>query len=444
MSNKEKTIVNKIDIDEKTAEPIIVKVSESELKEQRKRQLSEYNGANNPEKTPTKSIGTQLKMQGFLGLKAEDGVSKRQKIFKRIFTIIFIVFVIGVLAFTAYNDFFSESENRVPLTWENYSTILSNSWLYFLLALGAVVLCFLTKALKLVIICKSTTGKAHLKTCFETAIVGHYYNNVTPLAVGGQPFEIYHLSRHGLSGGEATSLSISTYFLNQIAYVVLVIVSLSLKNFNPLFESFPTVLEIFAVIGIFTCALIPLLVITFSLMPRVGSTFVHFVMFLGSKLKIVKKPKETTYKTMKNIVQNSRCIKKLATRPLVFISTFLVSFLEHFATGTIAYFTLKAFGFPTTASPLQVTGALEWLFICQICFALSSSVSFIPTPGNSGAADLSFYGLFASGLAQSLAFPAMMTWRILCFYSFIIVGFIFTTAKKKSDLKKIMNNQPLA
>ena len=78
----------------------------------------------------------------------------------------------------------------------------------------------------------------------------------------------------------------------------------------------------------------------------------------------------------------------------------------------------------------------EWIIICSICFILFASITFIPTPGNSGAADLSFFLLFEAVLFAGLAFPAMLVWRLFSFYSTIIVGFTFATLKKKSDLKK--------
>ena len=81
-----------------------------------------------------------------------------------------------------------------------------------------------------------------------------------------------------------------------------------------------------------------------------------------------------------------------------------------------------------------------WLQICQLGAMLLLSVSFIPTPGNSGAADLSFYVLFAVGLPAGFAFPAMVVWRLISFYSYIIIGFIFATLKKRSDLKKQVND----
>jgi uncharacterized protein (TIRG00374 family) len=168
------------------------------------------------------------------------------------------------------------------------------------------------------------------------------------------------------------------------------------------------------------------------MMPKIGAKLVHFVMWLGSKLRIIKDPKETTKSTIKVVEHNSHCLKKLATSPLVFFLTFLLSFAENLALASIAYFTLKAFGFDAVA----VNGIIEWLQICSLCILLYASITFIPTPGNSGAADLSFYLLFEVGLMAGLAFPAMLFWRFFSFYSIIILGFTFATFKKKSDMKK--------
>jgi uncharacterized protein (TIRG00374 family) len=177
--------------------------------------------------------------------------------------------------------------------------------------------------------------------------------------------------------------------------------------------------------------LMPLIIIIFSLTPRIGAALVKFAIFFGSKLRIVKTPEQTKYKTMKTVVHNAQCIKKMSTRPLTFIAAFIMSFLEHLANVSIAFFTLKFFGFE-----LPSRGIFEWIYIVQICFMLNAAISFIPTPGNSGAADLSFFMLFKSGLAVGLAFPAMIIWRGLSFYSYIVIGFLFATVKKKHDVRR--------
>ena len=190
----------------------------------------------------------------------------------------------------------------------------------------------------------------------------------------------------------------------------------------------PEVVNVIAIIGLSTCILMPLLVIIFSFTPRVGAWLVRVVVKLGSKLKIIKNPELTNYKFVKSVVYNSKCLKKIAKSPWTFISTFLLSFGEQLAMSSIAYFTLRFFGFDWVAWSLW-----EWAQVMQMCMILYAAVSFIPTPGNSGAADFSFYFLFSIGLKGGFAFPAMVVWRILSYYSFIFLGFGYLTVKKRKE-----------
>lgn len=433
-SHDETPIISKIDVDEKTSEPVIVEVSKKELKKAEKTQKldKKYDFV---AKASDKSQAKQIAMTKFLGLPEEDEkTTSRQKIFKRVVSIVFIVFVVGVLIFTAYNDFFGSNENNIPFSWNDFVSHLSTGWIYLFSALICVFLCYFIKGVKLAILCKSLTGKAHFKTCIETGIIGLYYNNVTPLAVGGQPFEIYHLSKHGVNGGAAGSLPVATYVLNQLSFVIICVICLSLGFLNPLFGNLEAIVTTLAIIGlIFVCVAVGS-VLFFSFLPRESSRLLALGVKIGTKMKLIKRPKRVMYKTMKNLVHTSKCLKKIATRPVAFISNFALSFLEHIANLSIAFFVLKFFGFamPNMSSSFFVS----WVQVFQVCIVLYLAISFVPTPGNAGAADLSFYTLFKAGLMSGLAFPAMMVWRILGFYGFIIIGFIFAYIKKRSDLKK--------
>lgn len=419
--------VKNIQVDKETKKTVVVDVPETEFLNQPIKE------ADFVEKKSNKALRKQIAAEKVFGIKKTDeSISKRQKIFKNATTAVFIIFMVGVLVFTAYKDFFGGKQYPSLSTLKE---IFSNGWLFLLLAILSLALSFLFKSLKISIMCKSMTKKAHFKTSVETAIIGTYYNNVTPLAVGGQPFEIYHLSKNGVKGGVASSIPIATFFLNQLAFVILGIASLILFKRNVLgapqylVDSFPAFYAL-AMIGLFCCIFVPSLVILFSLLPKVGAKLVYFIISIGTKLKIVRKPEETLQNTIKTVVHNSHCLKKLASRPLVFSLTFLLSFLENIANVSIAFFVLKAFGLN-----LDMPFITEWAIVLMICFILFASITFIPTPGNSGAADLSFFLLFETVLLPGLVFPAMITWRVLSFYSIIIIGFTFATLKKRASKK---------
>ena len=428
MKKERKPIIQKIEFDEKTKEPIKIQLQGDEFAEQivvePPEVTDEHDFINN-------TSAKQMMMTQVMGIETNTNVNKRQKIFKNLFALLFGIIVIAVLVFTAINDFTGGS---LP-SWSEVGSIFAENWYWAIFAVLAVALYYIIKGLKLSINCKSVSGKFHFKTCMETAVVGLYYNNVTPLAVGGQPFEIYHLSKHGVHGGVASSIPITTYFFNQIAFVMISIVSIILFGTNKLhipesMMGFAHVgIKTTAIVGIILCAIVPILVVFFSLLPRFTSKLVAGVLFIGNKLRLVKNPKATAMKTYKTVIHNARCIKKLATKPLVFSSLFLLSFLEHISFSSLPFFIMNFFGFETT------NGILGWLQIVQITLILYCAISFIPTPGNAGAADLSFYALFSAGLLPGFAFPAMLSWRVLSFYSTIIIGFIFINVKKRADKK---------
>ena len=432
MRSKKTIGINKIEIDEKTSEPKIVKFRE-ELSKENKEPEKETKS----EKLKQTSIGKQLVMTRILGFSERDkSIDKRQKALKHIVTVIFLIFVVGVLGYTFYSDFFASK--HYPISWENFLGTFKDTWYYFIFAIAALILTYVFKGAKLSVICHSQTKKWHFKTCYETGIIGHYYNYVTPLAVGGQPFEIYHLSRHGIHGGVASSMPIIAFFFGQLAFVAMGIVSIVFFNSNTLgipvefTVQFPAVFNVLAIIGLFTCILMPFFVMVFSMMPKVGAKIVGLFICIGGKFHLLKDPRRTGFRTLKTIIHNSRCIKKFAKSPFALIMAFLLSVLETSSLCSIAYFSLRFFGYDNP----DAGGVLEWLQIVQLSVILYAAISFIPTPGNSGAADLSFYLLFTVGVkVAGFAFTAMAFWRILSYYSYIVIGFVFTTMNKKRDHK---------
>lgn len=434
---KNKVKLTKIEINDKTCEPKIVKINPKKVKNT----PLDYKDYPQPEiKSPTNQPESQIVMNRVLGMDKTnfDSINRRQKMFKNVFTILFFGVVIGVLIYTFLHDFVFGGQKVIG--FGDFMKILSGTWYYLIFALISLAFCFIFKGLKLSILCKKITRKWHLKTCVETAVVGLYYNNVTPLAVGGQPFEIYHLSKHGVHGGVASSLPIATYFLSQFAFVILGVTAITTFNVNSLntnsdlIAKFPPTFTWLGSIGLFLCMLMPLLVMIFCMMPKFGSSVVRKIVGIGGKLHLVKDVQATSNKTIKTVVQNTLCLKNIAKAPSLFIANLILGFGEHLALCSIAYFTLRFFSFDMP----EVGGFMEWLQIVQICMILYSAISFIPTPGNSGAADLSFYLLFTWGITYSGgAFTAMLVWRILSFYSFIIIGFIFTKSKKSAERKKL-------
>lgn len=449
MKKREKIKATKIEIDENTNEPILVEVDLNEKANEIKSKKSSVKKIK-PEDIDKMSdkeyrkYGRQLVMTGLIGFDKHDvDTDKRKKILKNVCSTLFVIIVLAVLVITAYNDFFSESARVDPPSWSEISTTLSTNWIYIIGLVLSLFFCFFFKGVKLSLLCKKTTGKWRLKTCLETSVIGLYYNYVTPFAVGGQPFEIYHLSKHGVHGGDASSLPIAAYFFNQTTMALVSLFALIIFSPSTNILSIPddiigsttaAVLRPMAAVGLAFELLMPILIITCCFLPRFCAKLVNLIVTIGYKIKIVKNKELLKYKILRNVLSNAKSLKRIAKSPFVFISSILISIIECLALSSIAYFTLRFFGFDNP----HAWSVWEWSQIVCVCLVLYAAVSFIPTPGNLGAADLSFYWLFKIGLVNvaGLAFPAMVTWRVMSFYSFIIIGVVFTTFKRKADRRK--------
>ena len=439
--------INKIEIDEETGEPIFMEteapqnVNDEEKTDKTKN--SDGLGIKDLDKMDSKEARKQLAMQTFLGIdrEKEQSINKRQKIFKWSFTILFVAFVLAVLIYTAVEDF----TGGEPVSWEVIGNTLKNKWHYLFVAAFGIVACYFIRGIQRSLICKTLTGKALFRLNLETGIIGQMYNFITPLAVGGQPFEVHYLSKHGVRGGYASSIPIGTYIINAFANVAIGVIALVLLKVGAL-QSVRyvdkiisvDVIFILAIVGLSLQLMMPLMVLLFCFFPRLSARLVYFFIFIGYKLKIVKNKDVLFYRTLRTVSTNSRCLKKLMKKPLLTLVNFLLTFAEQFAYLSIAYFTLKLFGFGGWIAGEHHNLAeiiVEGIQIIMLCVILNAAVSFFPTPGNSGAADLSFYSMFSAALAKGLAFPAMVFWRLMCFYSFIIIGFIFIRAKASKDKK---------
>ena len=100
---------------------------------------------------------------------------------------------------------------------------------------------------------------------------------------------------------------------------------------------------------------------------------------------------------------------------------------------SIPYFVLLAFN-----------GTGSYFDILCITFIIYSAITLIPTPGNSGAAEASFYLIF-SNLDTGGVFWSMLVWRFICYYLYIFVGigiYIYNAIKARIEKKKKQNDIP--
>ncbi|MCL2228876.1 MAG: flippase-like domain-containing protein [Firmicutes bacterium] len=356
------------------------------------------------------------KAQELEKFKSEPKPKRRWK--KIVFWTIFIVVNAGAITFTMLSDFLGGGDN---IYTSAMGELLSQNWWWFLIAIASMFLWFLCMTLSFCVTTKFFTGKPRLALSASTIMIGQFYSKVTPLGAGAQPFQVHHMQRKKIEDGPAITLPIMEYAVSQFAFALISVIAIILNATN-VFGSTITMnigIYIAAAIGVALNAGLPLLIIISMFSKKACSGITRFVARTAKFLRLTKDPDRMYDRVMIKLEKNSECLKLLIKRKRL-ILCFLLSIGSKLALASVGFFVLKAFGF-------QAEHSWGWAEIVVLNLLITNAVSFIPTPGNSGAIDLSFYWVYSVALLATTGVAsgalATLIWRIIVFYIPIVIGF---------------------
>lgn len=332
---------------------------------------------------------------------APEEPKKKNKWVKRIGIVLFIALNAFVIWLTASSEFSKKAPAPVKITFTSLLFLLGGI-LCLAVVLGA-------ETAKYMIMMRHLGEKVSLRHAFSTAALGKYYDCITPSGAGGQPFQIFYLHQNGYSNGASSAMPLSGFFTMQFGFVILCIIAFIFGNgaFN---ATGLTGIKITAYIGAIAYTVVPVMIIISGVAPKIAMRIVAFFVRIGAFLHIVKKPNHTIMKAVRSLNNYSVNIKRITKDRGLLTKLLLLSTLFQLAMCSMPFFAVRMFG-----------GSIGYFDALFMCVFIQSAVSLIPTPGNAGAAEGSFYMVFSS-LGTAGTFWAMLVWRLLCYYSFVFIG----------------------
>jgi len=343
----------------------------------------------------------------------------KKKWVKRLGIILFVLINAAVIYFTAFKEFTKESPAPMqPFTFTNILFLAGG-----VLCLAVVLGC---ETVKYLLMMRHLGEKVSVRHAFSTAALGKYYDCITPSGAGGQPFQIYYLHSKGYTGGAASAMPLSGFCTMQFGFTTLAFLMFIFFN-DAITEP---ALKITAYIGALTYLIAPVMIVISGVAPKLSMRIITFFVKLGVTLHIVKNPNRVRMSGFKMIHNYSVNLKKITKSKKLFIQLMLLSLLFQTAISSIPFFVIHTMG-----------GEIGFFKALAMTVFIQAVVCLVPTPGNSGAAEASFYLVF-SALGTAGTFWAMLIWRLLCYYSFIIIGVLIygynalTNVIQKAKLKK--------
>ncbi|HEX2985655.1 MAG TPA: lysylphosphatidylglycerol synthase transmembrane domain-containing protein [Caproiciproducens sp.] len=258
------------------------------------------------------------------------------------------------------------------------------------------------------------------RRAFKVCMVGHLYSAVTPFQSGGQPMQIYVMNKQGVDPGLATSAMVQKFFIYQtgITLYSLFAIIFQLRYFR---NTLNPLMWWLAAVGFVAQIAVAMLLLVFSFNPRVTHKVLTLAGKLLSKLHLIKDYETTLSAWEKQLESFHVSNQYLYKNRLLVLKTYGLTFLQLTSLFAVSYCIFRAFNIGSV-SPVNM--------ICSQAFVTMVS-SLIPLPGAAGASEGSFAVFFSSFFTSGTLKSAILVWRIITYYSVILISAPFSRIAKK-------------
>lgn len=289
-------------------------------------------------------------------------------------------------------------------------TTLRLQWL--IMAIVSAIFCWILEGFVLHLLCIHLDPQWSYGRSFSLGMIGLLYSALTPFSTGGQPMQIYSMHKMGMDTGKAGSIiavKTLTYQVIMVAYS-LVLVATKLQFFQTNVSNFSFV----TIIGLITNSTFIALVGLFMISEKTTDKILVTIIWFLHKIKLCKHPQERYNKTHDQFALFHNATKLMGKSTRLYSIVMAITVFQITINSLIPYFIYRSFNMHTASVTTMVAA--------QVFVAMVSA--FVPLPGASGGAEVSFYGFFGM-FFQSAIIPAILLWRIITYYANILFGGIF-------------------
>ena len=260
-----------------------------------------------------------------------------------------------------------------------------------------------------------------------------FYDNVTPFALGSQPMQVYYLHQKGYNTGVATGIVVTKFVaqlfaLDIVGGVLMIIGSSSLQLVQD--SAMLYTLQIFGWLGYIIKFLILAFIVMSFIFPKYITKVVNLYVGIGFKLKFIKNKQKELYRGYRLVNEYNSSLRMMIKKPINFIIVIAASLLIPVITLAIPYFSVMTLG------GVEIEPSFSLLItVMSLNMYATTSAALVPTPGNSGALEMTLSFAFAS-LFSLVSGWAILLSRFCTFYVFVAFGLIVLILDMVRSMKK--------
>lgn len=329
---------------------------------------------------------------------------------KKSFLLVLITIII--LAFIIRKDFSS------------IFNILTKSNLFIvIISISFVIIYYAFKALSMFMISQKYNSKVKYKVFLKQTIITQFFNGITPFATGGQPMQIYMLSKENMPVSKATSTVLMDFMAYQIAIILYCVVTLLFDIKLKIFYG-NTIARNLVILGF----LINLFVCFFAFIVCFSKKTTEFILKIVSKILFKFHKEKLVEKVSVRVSEFHDGTKMFIKDKKLFIKCIFLNICGLTSFYVIPFFLAYALFGNFNISILISIVCSSYVFLVG---------AFVPIPGGSGGVEygfIQFFGVFTKLFSNSELLALLLLWRFVTYYfGLILGGIIFSLKKREGD-----------
>ncbi len=305
-----------------------------------------------------------------------------------------------------------------------------------LFALSLYVFSLFLNSVRTVLLLKLFGARMRFRDSFVNILLMQYLNFLTPFAAGGQPFQIYDLTKRGVELTTAAAVIITRYVVTSTSLLVLSFYFL--PRYWRTFFNIPGI-GVIAFLGAFFTFALLILLVTLSYSRFLLSRLVSLVTRPAFMKRILARAfscgkeevKGRLWRKFEEFNTHMVWIWKKGPLNLLIDLSLTVAYISIFR---YTLFVIMQGVLAASATPgnsvafLPVWGAQELLNLV---------VYYIPTPGASGATEAGLFFMLSEAVPREVLGVSLAVWRALTYHLVIIMGTVvfLTFARRRKKIK---------
>jgi len=333
---------------------------------------------------------------------------------RRIIINLIVVLIIG-LVINIVISFFADFQ-------ETFTT-LKNINLFVIVKVFLVFsIAYFIDLIRLYIVTLSFDIKLKFKDAVYNTFSYYFMSNITPMASGGQPYQIYHLTKLGIESTLATNIVLSRLVENLLfsSAIILIFIRRVMSILNRTGNG-----KYILIIGVIAALGFSALLVLLFLNPKLIYKLFNFL------LKIFPLKNKSKFQGRLQKLENWLEELKLSIKTLWVQKAHIVT-LDFILGGFIVFF--HSLGLYLTLTAIT-TGNYKIFEIFILFIIMNFVVYYIPTPGSTGGVEALYGVVLASFMPGRFVSTTILLWRFATYYLQIafegIILLISRTKKKE-------------